>query len=50
MASISAIHALTSGLAQLLSRSYQLQPIAGLSCKFEPAGIFDFKKLDGQDA
>jgi len=50
MASISAIHALTSGLAQLLSRSYQLQPIAGLSCKFEPAGISDFKKLDGQDA
>jgi hypothetical protein len=49
MASISAVHAMTSGLAQLLSRSYQLRPIAGLSCKFEPAGISDLKKLDGQD-
>jgi hypothetical protein len=49
MASISAVHALTSGLAQLLSRSYQLRPVAGLSCKFEPAGISDLKKLDGQD-
>jgi hypothetical protein len=50
MASISAVHAMTSGLAQLLSRSYQLHPVAGLSCKFEPAGISDLKKLDGQDA
>jgi hypothetical protein len=49
MASISAVHAMTSGLAQLLSRSYQLRPVAGLSCKFEPAGISDLKKLDGQD-
>jgi hypothetical protein len=49
MASVSAIHAVTSGLAQVLSRSYQLRPIAGVSCKFEPLGISDLKKLDGQD-
>ncbi|MEI8029427.1 MAG: DUF4255 domain-containing protein [Comamonadaceae bacterium] len=49
MATISAVHAMTSGLAQLLSRSYQLHPVAGLSCKFEPVGISDLKKLDGQD-
>ena len=49
MATVSGIHALTSGLAQLLSRSYQLRPLAGVSCKFEPLGISDLKKLDGQD-
>ena len=49
MASVSALHALTSGLAQVLSRSYQLRPLAGVSCKFEPLGISDLKKLDGQD-
>ncbi len=49
MASVSAIHALTSGLAQHLSRAYQLRPLAGITCKFEPTGVSDFKKLDGQD-
>ncbi len=49
MASVSAIHALTSGLAQHLSRAYQRRPMAGITCKFEPTGISDFKKLDGQD-
>lgn len=49
MATVSAIHALTSGLAQLLSRAYQLRPVAGITCKFEPLGMSDFKKLDGQD-
>lgn len=49
MASVSAIHALTSGLAQHLSRAYQRRPMAGITCKFEPTGVSDFKKLDGQD-
>lgn len=49
MASVSSIHALTSGLAQHLSRAYQLRPISSVTCKFEPVGISDFKKLDGQD-
>ncbi len=49
MASISAIHALTSGLAQHLSRAYQRSPVVGITCKFEPTGVSDFKKLDGQD-
>lgn len=49
MASVSAIHALTSGLAQHLSRAYQRRPLAGITCKFEPTGVSDFKKLDGQD-
>ncbi len=49
MASVSAIHAITSGLAQVLSRSYQLRPIQGVTCKFEPQGISDLKKLTGQD-
>jgi hypothetical protein len=49
MASVSAIHAITSGLAQLLSRSYQLRPVPGVTCKFEPLGISDLKKLTGQD-
>lgn len=49
MATVSALHAITSGLAQVLSRAYQLRPVAGVSCKFEPLGMSDFKKLDGQD-
>lgn len=49
MASVSSLHALTSGLAQYLTRAYQLRPISGVSCKFEPAGVSDIKKLDGQD-
>ena len=49
MATVSAIHAITSGIAQVLSRSYQLRPVTGLTCKFEPMGMSDFKKLDGQD-
>jgi hypothetical protein len=49
MASVSGIHALTSGLSQVLSRAYQLRPLTGVSCKFEPLGISDMKKLDGQD-
>lgn len=49
MATVSGLHALTSGLAQVLSRAYQLRPLAGTSCKFEPLGISDLKKLDGQD-
>jgi putative polysaccharide export protein (PEP-CTERM system associated) len=49
MATVSGIHAITSGIAQLLSRAYQLRPISGISCKFEPLGVSDLKKLDGQD-
>ena len=49
MASVSSLHALTSGLAQYLTRAYQLRSINGVSCKFEPAGVSDIKKLDGQD-
>lgn len=49
MATVSAIHALTSGLAQHLSRAYQLRPLAGVSCKFEPLCVSDLKKLDGHD-
>lgn len=49
MATVSGIHAITSGIAQVLSRAYQLRPISGLSSKFEPLGISDLKKLDGQD-
>lgn len=49
MATVSAIHAITSGIAQVLSRAYQLRPITGLTCKFEPLGMSDFKKLDGAD-
>jgi len=49
MATASGIHALTSGLSQVLSRSYQLRPFSGVSCKFEPLCITDMKKLDGQD-
>ncbi|RQP21469.1 DUF4255 domain-containing protein [Piscinibacter terrae] len=49
MATASAIHAITSGIAQVLSRAYQLRPLAGVTCKFEPLGISDFKKLDGSD-
>ncbi|WP_157269836.1 DUF4255 domain-containing protein [Azohydromonas aeria] len=49
MATVSAIHAVVSGVAQVLSRAYQLRPIAGISSKFEPVGVSDFKKLDGQD-
>ena len=50
MATVSAIYALTSGLAQVLSRAYQLRPVTGLTCKFEPLGMSDFKKLDGHDS
>ena len=49
MAGVSSLHALTSGLAQYLTRAYQLRPIAGVTCKFESVGVSDFKKLDGQD-
>jgi len=49
MATVSGIHAITSGIAQVLSRAYQLRPISGISCKFEPLGVSDLKKLDGQD-
>ncbi len=49
MAQVTAIHALISGLAQHLSRAYQLRPIAGITCKFEPLGISAMKQLDGQD-
>jgi hypothetical protein len=48
MASITAIHTLVSGLAQHLSRAYQLRPLPGLSCSFEPLGISAMKLLDGQ--
>lgn len=50
MATVSAIHAITSGIAQVLSRSYQLRPVTGLTCKFLPLGMSEFKKLDGQDS
>lgn len=50
MASITGLYALTSGLAQVLSRAYQSRPIVGVSCKFEPLGVSDLKKLDGTDA
>ena len=49
MATVSGVHALTSGLAQHLSRAYQLSPVSGITCKFEPLGVSDLKKLDGQD-
>jgi hypothetical protein len=49
MATVSAIHAITSGIGQVLSRAYQLRPVTGVSCKFEPLGMSDFRKLDGQD-
>jgi hypothetical protein len=49
MAGVTSLHALCSGLAQHLSRAYQLRPIAGLSCKFAPVGVSELKKLDGQD-
>lgn len=50
MASVTGLYAITSGLAQVLSRAYQLHPINGITCKFEPLGISDLKKLDGTDA
>ncbi|HEU4620729.1 MAG TPA: DUF4255 domain-containing protein [Burkholderiaceae bacterium] len=49
MASVVALHSVTSGLAQFLSRAYQLAPISQVSCKFTPVGTSEFKKLDGQD-
>lgn len=49
MANASGLHALIAGVAQYLGRAYQLRPIAGVSCKFEPLGVSDLKKLDGQD-
>lgn len=49
MASLSAIHAVTSGLAQYLTRAHQLSPIRTTSCAFAAVGTGDFKKLDGQD-
>lgn len=49
MAQITAIHALISGLAQHLSRAYQLRPLVGTTCKFEPLGISAMKQLDGTD-
>jgi hypothetical protein len=48
MAGITAIHTLVSGLAQHLSRAYQLRPLQGLTCSFEPLGISAMKLLDGQ--
>lgn len=49
MASLAAIHAVTSGLAQYLTRAHQLSPIRTTSCAFTAVGTGDFKKLDGQD-
>ncbi len=48
MATVSALHAVTSGIAQHLGRLYQLRPIAGIGCTFSAVGTSDFKKLDGQ--
>jgi hypothetical protein len=48
MASVAGIHALTSGLAQVLSRAFQLRPLVGVSCQFQPLGVSDLKSLDGQ--
>jgi len=48
MATVSALHAVTSGLAQYLGRAYQLRPIGDLGCTFSAVGTSEFKKLDGQ--
>lgn len=49
MATVSAIHALCSGLAQTLGRAHQISSIKDLSCVFSVVGTSDFKKLDGKD-
>jgi hypothetical protein len=49
MAALSAIHAVTSGLAQHLTRAHQLSPIKDTSCAFTTSGTSELKKLDGQN-
>lgn len=49
MASVSALHAVVSGLAQHLTRAHQLSPIKDVSCAFTPVGTSEFKKLDGKN-
>jgi hypothetical protein len=48
MATVSALHAVTTGIAQSLGRAYQLHPITGIACTFGAVGTTDFRKLDGQ--
>jgi hypothetical protein len=49
MAALSAIHAVTNGLAQYLTRAHQLSAISGTSCAFTTVGTTELKKLDGKD-
>lgn len=49
MAALSAIYAVTNGVAQYLTRAHQLSPISGTSCTFASVGTTELKKLDGKD-
>lgn len=49
MAGLSAIHAVTSGLAQYLTRAHQISPIKATNCLFTTVSTGEFKKLDGND-
>ena len=49
MAGLSAINAVTSGLAQYLTRAHQISPIKSTSCAFVSVGTSEFKALDGDD-
>src|SRR5882757_5032179 len=49
MAALTAIYAVTNGLAQYLTRAHQLSPIKDTSCTFASAGTSELKKLDGKD-
>lgn len=48
MAQVTALHTLVSGLAQHLSRAYQLRPLPGITCSFAPLGISELRQLDGE--
>jgi hypothetical protein len=46
MAGLTAIHAVTSGLAQYLTRAHQLSPISGTSCTFSAVGTTELQQLN----
>ncbi|HTU67530.1 MAG TPA: DUF4255 domain-containing protein [Steroidobacteraceae bacterium] len=49
MAGLSAINAVTAGLAQYLTRAHQLSPIKSTSCTFTATGTSELRQLDGED-
>jgi hypothetical protein len=47
MADVHGLHTVASDLARHLTRAHQISSIKDTSCKFEPVGAGDLKKLDG---